>query len=183
MCANISYNQWQQSTICDIKWDNVEDARERATGIQKCRRGSFSHLILDEYSNPNDNNASNYLFVSRSYSTEDSNVDISFSSSSLDSDDSSTSISFSFTPTVSVLTSAYSNTYTTAEQQRYFRRLRREQHMLQQQARLNEPIEETLLHIRNNSNNNNKWADADRPSSRTQINLYRIMNVALLLVQ
>ena len=28
MCANIFCNQWQQSTICGSKWDDVEDARE-----------------------------------------------------------------------------------------------------------------------------------------------------------
>lgn len=135
----------------------------------------------DEYSNPNDNNASNDIFLSRSYSTEDSNFDVSFSSYSSDSDDSFTSALCSFTPTVSAFTSAQSNTDTTAKQQQYCRRLRRERRMLRQQARLNEPIEETIRCIRKNSNNNNNGVDADSPGFCTQINLYQIMNVALLL--
>ena len=135
----------------------------------------------DEYSNPNTNIASNDLFLSRSYSTEDSNDDDSFSSFSLYSDYSSTSALSSFTPTVSILTSSRINTDTTAEQQRYHRSLRRERRMLRRQAILNEPVEETFRCICNNNNNNDNGADADILGSCTQINLYRIMNIALLL--
>ena len=135
----------------------------------------------DEYSNPNTNIASNDLFLSRSYSTEDSNDDDSFSSFSSYSDYSSTSPSSSFTPTVSIITSARINTDTTAEQQRYRRSLRRERRMLRQKARLNQPIEEKLCCIRNNNKNNDNGADADILGSCTQINIYRIMNKDLLL--
>jgi hypothetical protein len=82
---------------------------------------------------------------------------------------------------MSVLTSSHSNTDTTDKQQQYCRCLRRDQRMLRQQARLNEPIEETLRHICNNSNNDNNCTNADIPGSCTQINLYWIMIVALLL--
>ena len=179
MCENIFCNKWQQSTICDSKWYDVEDARESN------RYSSSAEGVVAAIWNQTNTAIQMIIMLAMTYfypvPTRQKTVTITIASPPLPLIQ-TTLLLLYFTPLhpPCPFLPHPTATHTPQPTNNDLRRLRREQCKLRRQARLNEPIEESLLHIRNNINNNVNGADADSPGSCTQIHLYRIMNVALL---
>jgi len=100
-------------------------------------------------------------------------TDISITSSNSNSTSSYSSDSSSQSDSETILSD------TSREEQRNERRIRRERRMRRRQARIDEPIGETLRRIRNSRRDRNNNRASDDPHGCTQKNLYWLMQFAM----